>query len=129
MKLYEWNLSINDTFVRLRAEEGKEPVLQTTGILDANELAAVACVTQTLRCLTMGRHIGHNFNPTVSDEDRYQLVKCRWERSGKLKEIGPTDKKFHYAENVEAAMCMVRIFTCTRMVLVQLPRRRQGQLK
>lgn len=129
MKKYENNLTMGSTFVRIMAVEGSQPMMESNGILTTNEAAAVNAIMQVLRCLSLNRFIDQAFNPTVSDEDRAEMVKCRWERSGKLACIGLATKTFMHANSVEEAMQRNRIFTCTRAVYNQTPKRRQGKIK
>jgi hypothetical protein len=123
-KKYEATFSVGDSYVQIQAEEGKEPVARSTGIFTTDELAAVQCMVQVVKCLSAGISFQAYFNPTVSSEEDNELVKCRWSRAGVLKLEGITTKRFLHAENVAQAIERRRVFTCTRRVFRECPKTR-----
>lgn len=127
MKRVECNITIGDKFINIEPNAQGEPVVKFHGELSGQELAMINVFTQTIRCLTTQRPIDHYFNPTITDEDANQIVKCEWLRSGKLV-VRQTNygKKFQHALTVSEALTKRRIFTCPRYLLRQLPRRRSA---
>lgn len=122
---YEFTLSVGDTYVQVMCDEGKDPVVRQTGILNADEVAALNCMVQTLRCLSGGINIHHYFNPTIKTEEDFAIVKCQWTRHGKLKLVGDVEKQFLHAASVEEALKRNRVFTCTRRVYMECPKSRR----
>ena len=128
--MIEVNFSLDDIrFVSIKCEPGKEPTYrQSSSIeLSAREFSAMNAVLETVRCLSLGRSIDLHFNPTVphNAEDE-KLVKLKWMRSGKLAVLEEdTPKRWMHASTKEEAMGRKRSFTCTRRLLLELPRRRE----
>lgn len=92
--------------------------------LSPQEFAFVACINSLATKLRNGHFIDFDFN--IKDfQSLNEIVKLEWlPRSGNLKDHGPTTKRYHYCDSVEAAMKEQRTFTCPRSVYVQLPKNR-----
>lgn len=114
----------SEAFIQIECGKDGMPTMRSSGTLNANESAAVHAVMETMRCLSTGKNIDHHFNPTINTEDDHTLMQCMWERSGRLKIVGPAKKRFMHADTPDAAMSRRRVFTCTKFVLRSLPTRR-----
>lgn len=121
---YEINITMGDRFIGIESETNREPAIRMDGTIEANEHAAIAAITEILRCLSWGKGIDSHFNPTEVHSDDYTILKCKWERSGKLKILDVSNKKFLHAETVEEAKSRSRTFTCYKNLFRQLPDKR-----
>lgn len=128
--MIEVNFTLDDLrFVSIRCVPGQEPTYHQSSstALNSREFSAVNAMLETVRCLSLGLPIDLHFNPAVPHnlEDE-KLVRLKWMRSGKLAVLEEdTPKKWQHASTVEQAMQRKRSFTCTRRVLLDLPRRRE----
>lgn len=125
MAKIECNLTIGDKFINLEPNDGNEIICRIHGQLTEQELATVNVITQTLKCFVTQRNIDYYFNPTITDEDRTEIAKCEWMRSGRLVvRAANYHKRYQHATTVSEAMQRTRVFTCPRFLLKQLPRKR-----
>jgi hypothetical protein len=132
MKKITCNLSIGpDIFVNIEnvIDSPLDLKIRSNGLLDANEHAAMHVITEAIRCLSSGKNIDFHFNPVVNEEKDAELIRCRWERNGRLRVGDVTDKKFMHAETTTEALARNRAFTCHRRLLRILPARRPIQPK
>lgn len=124
-RYYSGTLFFNGKVVEVACHEGKQPMVRAPEQLDADELATLNCIVESLRCLSSGKSIDHHFNPTIDNFVADEVVECRWEsRSGKLKIFGVAERRYQHASTVKEAMARHRNFTCPRSVSEKLPSRR-----
>lgn len=127
--MIECSLTLDDTrFIHIRCTPGQEPIYRqsSNAELTSREFSAVNAILETIRSLSLDRPIDLHFNPSMSHaaEDE-KLVKLKWMRSGKLAVLDEeSPKRWCHADTLEAALGRKRSFTCTRRLLLQLPRRR-----
>ena len=126
----EWNLWMDDTRgCQIVSRDGAINVeYNREQSLTADENAAIHYVVELARQLLRGQPISHFQNPFLVIQEQVQkLVKCKWQRSGKLVMLGqlnPGDKRWKNANTVEEALAKKRVFTCTMAVYDSCPKRR-----
>ena len=122
---YSATLFFHGKVVEVACQEGRQPVTRSPEQLDADELAALNCIVECLRCLSSGKEIDHHFNPTLDNLLADEIMECRWEtRSGKLKIMKVAERRYMHANTVKEAMARHRNFTAPRSVVQKLPPRR-----
>ena len=115
----------NDRTIFFRqAEKGKITIEPDNYRLTPNELLAVTVISETMRCLAEGRDLNLYFNPTEKPSDRTTLMRCMWERTGRLKIIGEAKDKFIMCNTLEEALAARRMFTVYKSLLRDLPSKR-----
>lgn len=124
---YEMTLLFRSVTVRIETTEG-EPIFRIAGDINANEVAALHAIAQTMKCLSNGIELGPHFNPTIDvikeRAKQDQVVKCQWEKNGGLTILGPCDRFFMHAPSYTEAMKRVRVFTTTAAIADTLPKKR-----
>jgi hypothetical protein len=99
--------------------------------LTADEMAAIAHVSELLRRLRTGKVITYDFDP-LAFQDGERMISCEWLPSGNLKlnmdDSGENprqvNKRYDHAFSISQAMSKHRTFTCSLNLYMMLPRRR-----
>ena len=88
----------------------------------------LAVIIETLKAMRKGIEVNRHFCP-VPDEKRTKIVfsafpKFKWTKSGILKFLGMSTKKFMHANTVDEAISRARVFTCNNEIATMIPVRK-----
>ena len=124
MKL-QANIYIGDILIRITGVPEKECIIEMSGPVTSNELSAIHCIAETVRCLKNNKPIDYHFNPMITEEDQSKFYKCEWMRSGRLiiRDANPS-RMWQHATTRSQAISRTRVFTCPVSIYKQLPARK-----
>jgi len=88
----------------------------------------LSVLIESLKAMMKGIEVNRHFCP-VPEEKRTKIVftsfpKFKWTKSGILKFLGMTKKKFMHADTVQDALMRSRVFTCSNEIATMIPVRK-----
>lgn len=107
---------------------------EVEGKIDARYAQLLNIIIESIKAEEVGIPLNRYFFPQINKKIAEQAqelsepyFKLKWGKTGILRPIGPTNKRFQHVINPEDALKRKRVFTCDMEIVSQIPRRKISQ--